>query len=282
MPENDPSDGPAEPAIPVPAATVMLVRDGADGVEVFLMERSGFGAFGGLHVFPGGKLDASDADPFWAEIASGMDDARASRTLGLDEHGLAFWVACIRECFEEAGVLLASGADGLLLPLSDPTRRARFATWRARLNGGEKTAFETMCRDEGLRLAADHLAYVSHWITPVEQPRRYNTRFFVARAPAAQEALHDGFETVESHWLRPEDALERHRSGSLNMISPTYTNLEALAGHASTGSLLEAMRAVDPATIPMILPCVSSREDGGFDEEIAIVGRGGRRFDETV
>ena len=82
-----------------------------------------------------------------------------------------------------------------------------------------------MCVDEGLRLATDRLAYVSHWITPVEQPKRFNTRFFVARAPSRQEALHDGFETVESHWVRPETALDRWQRGELNLISPTFTDL---------------------------------------------------------
>ena len=278
MPENVSTDAPSEPATPVPAATVMLVRDTRDGVEVFLMERSGFGAFGGLHVFPGGKLDPSDGDAFWADIAEGVNDDGASGRLGLERGGLAYWVAVIRECFEEAGVLLATRGGGALLPLRDPDRRARFAGWRERLNGGEKTAFEQMCRDEGLRLATDRLGYVSHWITPITEPRRYNTRFFVVRAPEKQEALHDGFETVESHWLRPEDALDRHARGELNLISPTFKNLEAIAGFDTTESLLAEKRAVDPATIPMILPQISRKAGGGFDEEISIVGRGGKPF----
>ncbi|MCR9096316.1 MAG: NUDIX domain-containing protein [bacterium] len=269
------------PAVPIPAATVILVRDAIEGVEVFLMERSGFGVFGGLHVFPGGKIDPTDGDALWSGLAEGVDPSTANATLGVDAGGLDYWVACIRECFEEAGVLLATREDGTLLPLTDPVRRARFATWRERLNGGEKGAFEAMCQAEGLRLAADRLAYVSHWITPIEQPKRFNTRFFVARAPAEQEALHDGFETVESHWIRPEVALDRWQQGELNLISPTFTNLEALTGFDSTQAVLEAKRAVDPATIPVILPKVTPREGGDFDEEIAVVGRGGRAFDDA-
>ena len=268
------------PATPVAAATVMLVRDSPEGVEVFLMERSGFGAFGGLHVFPGGKIDATDAEARWTDLAEGVEPATANATLGLESGGLDYWVATIRECFEEAGVLLATRADGRLLPLTDPDRRARFAAWRARLNAGEKGAFEAMCKEESLRLATDRLAYVSHWITPVTERKRFNTRFFLARAPSKQEALHDGFETVESAWIRPDSALDRWKRGDLNLISPTFTNLQGLVGYDSTESLLRAKRAVDPATIPVILPKVRPREGGDFDEEIAEVGRGGRLFED--
>ena len=268
------------PATPVAAATVMLVRDSPEGVEVFLMERSGFGAFGGLHVFPGGKIDAMDAEARWTDLAEGVEPTTANATLGLESGGLDYWVATIRECFEEAGVLLATRTDGRLLPLTDPDRRARFAAWRARLNAGEKGAFEAMCKEESLRLATDRLAYVSHWITPVTERKRFDTRFFLARAPSKQEALHDGFETVESAWIRPDSALDRWKRGDLNLISPTFTNLQGLVGYDSTESLLRAKRAVDPATIPVILPKVRPREGGDFDEEIAEVGRGGRLFEE--
>jgi len=267
------------PAEAVPAATVILVRDAREGIEVFLMERSGFGAFGGLHVFPGGKIDPTDGDGLWSGLAEGVDPETANATLGVDSGGLDYWVACIRECFEEAGVLLATRDDGALLPLSDPDRRARFARWRDRLNGGEKGAFEAMCQAEGLRLAADQLAYVSHWITPIEQPKRFNTRFFVARAPEEQEALHDGFETVQSDWIRPAVALDRWKRGELNLISPTFTNLRALSDYDTTRAVLEAKRAVDPATIPVILPRVTPREGGDYDEELAVVGRGGKVSD---
>lgn len=260
------SESPPRPPVPpVPAATVLLVRDARDGVETFMVERSGFGMFGGLHVFPGGKVDPADRAPDWEPLAQGLDDASASATLGVDEGGLGYWVACIRECFEEAGVLLAARADGELLPLEKQTRRERFAAWRERLNAGTAEVFHAMCHEERLTLATDHLAFVSHWITPVGQPKRFDTRFFVARTPAAQEALHDGFEAVESHWIRPEVALDRYARGELNLISPTFKNLEAIAGYDSTERLLEAKRAVDPATIPTILPRVKRRDDAPAD-----------------
>ena len=254
----------------------MLVRDARAGVEVFLMERSAHGMFGGLHVFPGGKVDDADHAKRWSAMSRGPDDAAASRALGLDAGGLSYWVACIRECFEEAGVLLALGSDARTLRLKSPTMRSRYEVWRERINANEDGVLEAMCRKEGLRLATDQLAYVSHWITPVDQPRRYNTRFFVARAPTNQEALHDGHETVESAWMRPEEALERFEAGTLNLISPTFKNLESIAGYRTTEELLEDKRSVDPSTIPTILPRIISDTTEEFDEILEVVGYGGR------
>jgi 8-oxo-dGTP pyrophosphatase MutT (NUDIX family) len=264
------------PATPIPSATVMLVRDAPDGVQVFLMERSSHGMFGGLHVFPGGKVDDADHAQRFAEFSRGPGDSSASTTLGVDSGGLSYWVACIRECFEEAGVLLALGSDGETLRLRSTDMRERYTVWRDRLNAHEVGALEAMCREEQLRLATDQLAYVSHWITPTNQPKRYNTRFFVARAPAQQEALHDGHETVESIWIRPEDALERFAAGEFNLISPTFKNLESIAGFRSTEELLDAKRRVDPETIPTILPRIISSNTKAFDEILDVVGYGGQ------
>ena len=266
------------PVTPRPAATVMLVRDTDDGVEVFLMERSMAGVFGGLHVFPGGKVDDSDHAAEWDAVGNGPSDSEASGVLGVRSGGLGYWVACIRECFEEAGVLLATGSDGGLLELHDHAARERFTRWRERVNAREPGVFEAMCADEGLRLATDRLAYVSHWITPLDQPARYNTRFFVARAPAHQEALHDGHEAVHSVWLRPAEALAQFGRGELNLISPTLKNLESIAGFGDTESLLAAKRAVDPATIPTILPRFDP-EQGSRAEVLEVIGHGGRVID---
>ena len=259
-----------------PAATVMLVRDGASGVEVFLMERSAHGMFGGLHVFPGGKVDGADHAKRWNDLCRGPDDSIASATLGLESGGLSYWVACIRECFEEAGVLLATGPDTDTLRFRSPRVRTRYEGWRRRLNDGEGGILEEMCREEKIQLEADQLAYVSHWITPVGQPRRYNTRFFVARVPSEQEALHDGFETVHSTWLRPEEALTRFEAGELNLISPTFKNLQAISGFDSTEALLESKRSIDPATIPTILPRIITDDTEVMGEVLDVVGYGGR------
>jgi len=264
----------------------MLVRDADAGVEVFLMKRSMAGVFGGLHVFPGGKVDPADRRERREALGRGPSDAEASAMLGVASGGLGYWVACIRECFEEAGVLLAVRRDGALVELREPALRRRVAGYRDRLNAGEDGVLGALCAAEGFTLATDQLAYVAHWITPVDQPARYDTRFFVARAPAHQEALHDGHEAVESAWMRPEDALERFRSGGLALISPTVKNLEGLVGYADGESLLAAKRAIDPRDIPTIRPrprpeaaAVGMGDDAFGEEVLEVIGRGGKAAD---
>ena len=262
------------PPIPKPAATVILVRDGAVGVEVFLMERSAHGQFGGLHVFPGGKVDPADGGERALRLCRGPRPVEANSALNLAHGGLAYWVAAIRECFEEAGLLLACDEPGRLVELRDPALRRRLARDRERLNAGSKGALEALCEREGWRLATDRLAYVARWITPVGTPARYDTRFFVALAPEHQEALHDGRETVECQWVRPEEALRRHRAGHMPMISPTLKNLEELRGYRSASELVAEKAARDPRTIPTILPRMLGRADrlADLDERLVIVG----------
>ncbi|MFK7897316.1 MAG: NUDIX domain-containing protein [Myxococcota bacterium] len=274
--QSEDAPDPERPATPIPSATVMLVRDGTTGVEVFLMERSAHGPFGGLHVFPGGKVDGADHAHRFASICEGPSDGSASESLGLSSGGLSYWVACIRECFEEAGILLARGSDGQSLRLQSPEMRRRYAEYRDQMNSGEAGRLEALCLDQNVRLAADQLAYVSHWITPVDQPKRFNTRFFVARAPAEQEALHDGHETVESLWIRPEAVLKGFSEGQFNLISPTLSNLESISGFETTEALLEAKRQIDPASIPTILPRLIPSESKAFDEILDVVGYGGQ------
>lgn len=260
--------------VPKAAATVMLVRDGGEGVETFMMERSAFGMFGGLWVFPGGKVDAADAGTAATALCCGPSSLDANLTLNVPVGGLAYWVAAVRECFEEAGLLLATREDGQLLELREPTVRQRLGSDRARLNGGEKGALEDLCAREGLTLATDRLAYVAHWITPMDSPSRYDTRFFVALAPEHQEAIHDGHEAVHSEWLRPEDALARNAAGELPMISPTLANLKAMCGYRSAEALVHAKAEMDPRGIPTILPRVLRRgaKPEDWEERAEIVG----------
>ena len=197
-----------KPADPKPAATVLLVRDIlGQGIEVFLIERAAKTNFGGAYVFPGGKVDLEDASGRLNEICLGVNDEEASSALGIDNGGLAYWVAVIRECFEEAGILLAYRKDGTNFDPEDKTENDRFINFRKRLNEGEPILAE-MCKNEELFLATDRLAYLAHWITPKVEKRRYDTRFFIAQAPAGQHAIHDGSESVNSLWIKPEDALK--------------------------------------------------------------------------
>lgn len=211
---------------------MLLVRDSDRGLEVFMEKRHIKSDFvGGAYVFPGGRVDPEDRID--ATLCCGLDDAVASKRLGLDHGGLAFWVAAIRECFEEAGVLLAYDASGQLLALDPPAVAARFGDLRRKIYDQEMRLTE-MAEAEGLSLATDRIHYWSHWITPEGQPRRYDTRFFIAEAPANQTAAHDDWELVQSAWVTPEEALDRAARREWMIIFPTIKNLEQLARHETS------------------------------------------------
>jgi 8-oxo-dGTP pyrophosphatase MutT (NUDIX family) len=242
------------------AATVMLVRDSPDagggGMQVFMLRRNLNSDFvGGAYVFPGGGVDEADRHAELEAVCHGLSDDAASARLGVERGGLAFWVAAIRECFEEAGVLLAEPLD-----LDDPATAERFRRHRKAVDAGERRLVD-VCRQEGLRLTVDRVHYFSHWITPEGPPRRYDTRFYVAAAPAHQEPLHDDRETIASLWVRPADALERHRHGELDLIFPTIRNLEALARFDRSADLLDAASRI--TDVPAIQPRIVRDEGGG-------------------
>jgi 8-oxo-dGTP pyrophosphatase MutT (NUDIX family) len=234
---------------PREAATVMLVRD-APGLEVFMLRRTLAAEFmGGAYVFPGGAVDAEDRAPELLGRCHGRDDSTASTQLGLHAGGLGFWVAAIREAFEEAGVLLArSAATGLPVDLGDPSAAARLETARRVVGLGERPFLEVI-EDEDLLLDAGVLHLFSHWITPAGAPRRYDTWFFVAAAPEGHAYLHDDSETVASVWMRPADALARAERGELEIIFPTMRNLEQLARFTTAGDLLGAVTASEPRVV---------------------------------
>jgi len=227
---------------PRPAATVMLVRDGDVGFEVLMLKRNLKSDFvGGAYVFPGGGVDALDASPGAEVLVEGLIDAEASSRLSLSSGGLAYYVACLRELFEEAGLLLARGTNGEYVRFDDPDVHERFATHRRAVNGSESRFLDIVAEEE-LRLDLTALEYYAHWVTPVGPPRRYDTRFFVALAPQYQVAAHDAGETIADEWVRPSDALERHHAGELEMIFPTIRNLEAIADLPHAAAVLEHAR----------------------------------------
>ena len=233
---------------PRPAATVMLIRDGNDGPEVFMVKRNMSASFAGMYVFPGGVVDPDDGGPEHEGLGDGLTDADASDQLGVASGGLAFWVAAVRECFEEAGVLLASGVD-----FSDADVAARFTGHQHAVHGRE-SRFVDICEAERLRLMLTSIEYIAHWITPVSESRRFDTRFFVTRAPDHQVALHDEKETVASEWIRAADALRRGAAGELTIIPPTMACLNFLAPHTSVDSAMEAAKAISrPAPIQPVV-----------------------------
>jgi 8-oxo-dGTP pyrophosphatase MutT (NUDIX family) len=242
--------------IPRPAATVTLVREAQNGqgFEVLMMQRNFQSVFvPGAYVFPGGAVDPHDSSDDITALCTGLDDAEASRKLGVASGGLAYWVAAIRESFEEAGILLACNDRGEIVTLddSDSERAARFHAYRSRVEHGEHP-FSEMLRDEGLRLPLREVAYFSHWITPAGSPRRYDTRFFVAAAPAAQTSRHDNGETIGHVWVRPGEALSLHKQKKFDMRTPTVNTLRLFAEHDTIVSLMTCMRAL--GDIPVIAP----------------------------
>jgi 8-oxo-dGTP pyrophosphatase MutT (NUDIX family) len=220
------------------AATVVLLDDTSQGPEVFMMKRPGGGDFPDLHVFPGGKVDEQD---LLEDQVSGCTEARANELLGLNAGGLRYWVTAIRECFEEAGVLLAR-RDGKFLEFQDPVEMERFEAYRQSLIDGEMTMAD-LCERESLVMAADCLLYFSHWLTPKMAPRRFDTRFFVARMPSEQETAAHASETADDHWILPRLALAAAKEGRWQMISPTLTTLSTIAEHDSVEEIFDVVAA---------------------------------------
>lgn len=232
------TDG-AQPVVPRLAATVMLLRD-SDGPEVLLLRRSSATPFvPGAHVFPGGALEAGDA-AIHDDLIDGLEAVEAERVLGVTGDARAFWVAAVRECLEEAGVLLAT--DGRGRPVAhDHDVFADLAGVRAAVEHGLRP-LASLYRDHGLRLPLGSIAYVSRWITPAFSPRRYDARFFAAAMPPGQRSTADGWEAVDAAWWRPATALDDWEAGRIELIGPTVASLRLLSRFATAHEALEAVQ----------------------------------------
>ena len=214
-----------EPAVPRPAATVLLLRDGAQGVEVLMTRRSPTASFApGAYVFPGGGIDAADAQAHRI----------AARRPGQSELHLTHAIAAIRESYEELGVLLARHADGRPADDADITALKRDAP------------FAAQCEARGLTLTADTVYVLAHWITDRDLPRRFDVPFLVARMPGNQAPVADEAEQFEPVWVRPADALARHKAGSFFMIFPTIRTLQRLEKFATVDAVLQACAGEKP------------------------------------
>ncbi len=233
---------------PRPSATVVLVRAAEDGgIEALLLQRAERGDHNsGAWVFPGGLTDPRDRDV--DHHVDGLDDAEASRRLNLPSRGLDFYLAAVRECFEESGILLAS------TPLPEP---GDLQHWRGLLQRSE-CGLEDFCDACGQRLALGGIAYVSHWLTPLGRPKRFDTRFFVAVAPPGQVVVHDAIETVDHLWIRPADALAR--GDALKLLTPTLHTLRLMARHGSVDELMAWAHSA--REIVQILPCLAMGRNG--------------------
>jgi|TARA_B100000315_G_scaffold259226_3_gene314396 8-oxo-dGTP pyrophosphatase MutT (NUDIX family) len=234
---------------PVPAATILMLRDGEQGLEVFMVVRHRQIDFAsGALVFPGGKVDAGDRDV--RAYCSGVDE--------LDDVGLSLHVAAIREAFEECGILLARQVDSDGLITGEKLQSLHH--YRERLNKGELSIKEFLS-SEGLVLACDLLSHFAHWITPAMMPKRFDTHFYLAIAPDDHLAIHDGYESVDSVWITPQQAILDAEEGRKTIIFPTRLNVEMLG--LSTG-VDDAIKAAAERQIVTVLPWTEQRDDGTY------------------
>jgi 8-oxo-dGTP pyrophosphatase MutT (NUDIX family) len=270
---------------PRESATVMLIRDGADGLEVFMVRRHLNSDFvGGAYVFPGGSLDAEDCAPALLSRYSGTNAEEASTRLGLPaDRALGHWGAAIRETFEEACVLLAR-RDGELLDMTQENARKHWLARRAGLLDKTWNWAEFLAQED-LQMDCSAMFYFAHWITPEGTPKRFSTRFFLAIMPAAQRPVADEREVEAGIWVRPDDALARHRTGEITLIFPTIRTLEELATFGTTADAVAACQNREvTAKLPRVIersgePVVLLPGDAGYDEA---AGVGAVRFNPST
>ncbi len=238
----------AEPRAPIPSSTVMVIRDGVDGLEIFMLVRNRQVDFAsGALVFPGGKNDTQDGDAAWDVLAP----------VSAQHPPRPYWVSALRETFEETGLLLAERVgNNEEITAADAARITKDA--QLAIARGERT-FADLIATEGLRLATNRLVPFAHWITPPTMPKRFDTHFFLAAAPAGQLAIHDGGETVESMWITPRQAVADAAAGKRVLVPATQLNLEKLAAAHDVARAFERARQ---DTIVSVTPSVA-KTDGG-------------------
>lgn len=218
-----------------------------------MLRRTSRAAFaGGMYVFPGGQVDSDDHLHVYDTVREGPSEQQAPQRRALGYEWRGYWIAGIRETFEEAGLMLAYTTDGELLAYDDDNRE-RFDAYRKPLHSGELTLLD-ICAQEDLRLAVDHIHFVNRFVTPLGRPRRFDTRFFLAEAPPGQAGAHDEKETVDSIWISPAEALERNDAGAFDLMRVTRVQLETLAEQETHADLLGWARNND--VFPIFRPAL--------------------------
>jgi 8-oxo-dGTP pyrophosphatase MutT (NUDIX family) len=240
MTDDLPSEDSSVPARA--SATIMLVRDTTDGLEIYMVvrDRPMDGAMGAV-VFPGGKVDAEDDPSAWQGIGLRPPQGHPD---------LPFWLAALRETFEEAGIVVARAHDADSGEIGQDLARRIVETHRERLLD-RKITFGEILRAERLAPALDHMVHFAHWQTPLGLPKRFDTHFFLVAAPAGQEPRHDGREMVDGFWIRPERLLEAARRKERTLVAPTRLNLELLA---ESRTVAEAMARARQRRIIRVRP----------------------------
>ncbi|WP_088279126.1 NUDIX domain-containing protein [Ideonella sp. A 288] len=242
---------------PRPAATTLILRDGAPGLEVLMVRRSLQASFmPGAYVFPGGAVDAVDGSPVHAAACDEPAEAlrrRIGEVTQVGEQALAYAVAALRECFEECGLWL--GAPEHHLPADGD-----WAPLRARLHAGESLA--ALAGSAGLPLATSALQPWSHWVTPIGLPKRFDTLFFVVLAPAGQVPEVDAGETTTLAWVHPPAALAAHGRGDFPMEFATVRTVDSLQPFANAGVQALLSHAAAQRALPPLHPRLRLDADG--------------------
>ncbi len=255
-------------AAALPAATILLLRDGDAGLEVFMVKRHHQIDFvAGALVFPGGRVDKGDSEAALRDHTDGGDEwTDTMRALG---------AAAIREAFEESGILLRGDVD--TGELGSAGRLERLEDFRKGLEKREVGLVE-MLKGERLRLAYDRLVHFAHWITPANMPKRFDTHFFLAESPLGHEGRHDGRESVDSIWITPESAINDRKKW--NVIFPTKLNLMKLAESETVSDALVRARATKPLPVTPWMEqgpegqVLRIRDDAGYKQTSANVRDG--------
>jgi len=257
-----------------PAATVMLIDDRPD-LQVYMLQRNAKTVFaGGMWVFPGGAVDYQDDASYYKDIVTHRTDAEASSLMGLESGAIAYYMAAIRETFEEAGILLALSKENESALKIDKKNAHKFQEYRDQLNANE-VELKTILESENLLADVGQMHYVARWITPLGSPRRFDARFFIARIPSNQIPHHDDSELVNSAWLTPYEILDRIDQEEMILMTVTERMIRSLALFNSASQVINSavqnlsdQRArVDPQTGKITMPGEIGYDDGLTDVE---------------
>jgi len=252
-------------AVPKKATTVILLRDIKPmGFEVFLLKRHEKSSFmGGNFVYPGGRVDREDGSLELCSFSKGLPLEEAQNILGgtiSPEESFAYWIAGVRELFEEAGILFAYDQKGNLFQIKSREEQEKFSNYRTQLQKGKITICQ-MAQEEKLLFALDQIHYYAHWITPEARSERFDTRFFLSRYPLGQEASHDQRETTAEVWLTPQKALEENLKGEVMLSPPTLKTLEDLSRFKNVDEVFHSLKSKH---IQPILPILMKISDNPF------------------
>ena len=252
---------PSHPPVPAkPAATIALLRDSPSRMEVLLLKRDRNASFvPGAYVFPGGRVDPADWTKQTLASVDGLTTETAATRLGLvgtSPPAIAYYIAALREAFEETGILVGVGPNAQAPPTA--AENVEVEVLRNGLMEGS-VSFNEALKHLSCRIDGSSIEYLAHWITPEREPRRFDTRFFAARVQTDAEPIFDPREMTEALWLSPKEAVSRNQGGTLPMIFPTIDTLQRLADYTTVG---DALRGIGDVSIPTLMPKLVLTEKG--------------------